>query len=253
MNSHPSIVAILSGFLYAGAFVVTAVLARICWNLKRSKQNREILYPFLYITLAVVMLIFAIERPTGAVFEPLTQIVRSDAWQEGWYGSRRDLQSDVLQWAVLAAFPLFGWLLYYVRRALVRHLLLIAALVYYTGFAAVQLISYHFSDAVLMHRFGPVRGLQWLDGIGLCLAMAGVIQPLRETLQKGIASQAAPRPSAAPSRSSSSRPASPQQSPSRPALPRNSAPRPVPPKPTPSRPAPPKPPSLRPPSPPTKR
>lgn len=163
-------------------FPLEILLAGAClwaaWRERRGTVSRETTpprrYPLVWLTLAVVLLTLAIHEKTG-VLNRITNMARFDSQTEGWYAERRAFQMKVITLVPPAAVAIGVCGLILVRKAWLRYLPTLCAVLYLVGFTAIQLVSFHYVDRLLSEtRAGrPLREWASLLGLGLvCLSLA---------------------------------------------------------------------------------
>jgi hypothetical protein len=178
------IAAVVYGILAGGCFA--AALAEV--RMRQATQAPA--YPSLWALLTAALLLLAAQRLTGDISQ-ITDHFRQQAYAEGWYAERRDLQ-----WAIIMAIPpiavaLLVGLSFWARHAGKRLLLPVATLVYLTGFSLVLLVSLHHIDWVMRQQVGPLKVQGWCYAVGAALTALslrfGVARPPRT---RGAAAEA---------------------------------------------------------------
>ena len=150
------------------AYWVVVVLS--VWAAKRSERSR----PWVVVTIGYAVLAINKQHDlTGLV----TRLFRSEAWNEGWYGERGEMQLLSILGVCLVAGGIAVVLFFKLHRLrwTPPQRIALVAMVYLAGFALIRAISLHAVDVLLFKRFGVVR-LNWVFELsGLLIAGIGAL------------------------------------------------------------------------------
>ena len=108
----------------------------------------------------------------------ITTLARAVARQQGWYGDRREGQYLLLVLLGGAALLTLGWLRARLKQVWSECLPAVAGLGTLLALAALRLISFHDTDALLNLRVAGIPAGRLIELAGLCLTVAGAMRRL---------------------------------------------------------------------------
>jgi len=150
------------------AHVAVGILC--AWSFVRERQEgREASQPWLWLVLALPVLLLGLQHAVG-LGTAFTNELRRQALDGGWYGGRRSVQRLLIELIAPLGAGVLALLLWGVRKQWRRYLPAALAVVFLSGYGALQLISFHDLDAALNQRWLGVHVETWLNGGGIALA-----------------------------------------------------------------------------------
>jgi hypothetical protein len=158
------------GWTTVALYYGTALLAGLVYTAQRRTRRAG----RFYLAVALLLLGLGLARQTG-LLRWLTELGRTLAWQEGWYGARWPVQRQLVQGGIYGGIGLFLLLTWLNRRTLQEHGALLAGLIGLLSFVAIRAISLHQVDAWLSRRRMGVPINMLLEGgtlLWIALALA---------------------------------------------------------------------------------
>lgn len=163
-------------WLTIAGYLVTAVLCTLCaLQQKANKGQRNTWWG-----LAISMLILGINKQqnlTGI----LTQLVRKNAWQGGWYNSRSDLQLLVVGAFLLLGFVLLVVLIRFRQSVSQMQWIAIIGVIFLFSFALIRAVSLHTIDAFLYTNIAGIQPNWLVEWGGIALVAIPTMLALRKT------------------------------------------------------------------------
>ena len=151
-------------YIAAAYLCFRAARAPRCSDLESEKRQSGAFWYILGIALIALGLNKQLDLQTL-----LTEVGRGIAKAEGWYRGRAVVQRSFIGWVVCGGAVAFVFMMFLIRRALLRQGLALAGMTLLVCFIAIRASSFHQVDLMLGSRIGALNASSAFELSGLVL------------------------------------------------------------------------------------
>lgn len=157
----------IQGWGVAIGYAIAAALAALASARAGTRQQR-----LLWRTLAVILLLLALNKQLD-LQSCLTNMVRREAIENGWYGQHRRLQAYFIAALAAATLGLGAVLAWVLRRADLASRVAAFGTMMIAAFVTLRAASFHHVDEFLTIKLANWSAGSFLEGGGIVLIAAG--------------------------------------------------------------------------------
>jgi hypothetical protein len=141
------------GWTIAASYLLAAALSMAAGLVIRRRREESLRLEAFWYACAIALVALAVNKQLDLQTD-LRRIGVHHAWEHGWYGERRVVQTWFIRGAIAGGALLTVALLIAFRRGTRQHWLAIAGLVGLITFVAIRAASFHDLDILLAHDLG---------------------------------------------------------------------------------------------------